>query len=460
VTTLRFVPSAAAWPALAAALVFANALGGDFQFDDWRDVVGNDAARAESFWTTIAGTVRPLLKATYALNDWIHGAWPAGFIAVNVALHLVNATLVFFLLRHIVAAFAPDARTVAVLSAAAAILWAVHPLATETVTYVSGRSQTLSSALILAALVLGTGLQTHASRATALGCAALAPLARETALILPALLFWLELFRAEPQTWRQLFQRLLPILAGTAIAALVLAALPAHRAFVEFSFASRTPFEALRGNLYAIGDILFYWIAPWRITIDPEPSLAFGWTDVETICRGLALVAALALAVILRKRGPLVTFAIGWTLLTLLPTNSIVWRADPVSIKPLYLASLGFVALVAWIGARVIAKERAGWPFVAIIVATAIALGAMTAHRNALFASPVLLWEDAVTKTPKHARAWLQLAIAYYNAGRDDDANRAIETTLEIEPWNEEAKRLRLLIEAALLEPVAQRWRS
>ena len=79
---------------------------GEFQLDDWRDVVGNDAARAATFFENLSTTVRPLLKASYAFNDALHGPWPTGYLAVNVALHVLSSALVYVLLRRILAAHA------------------------------------------------------------------------------------------------------------------------------------------------------------------------------------------------------------------------------------------------------------------------------------------------------------------------------------------------------------------
>jgi hypothetical protein len=231
--------------------------------------------------------------------------------------------------------------------------------------------------------------------------------------------------------------------------------MPTHRELVAYSFESRAPVEALRGNIYAIQDILYYWFAPWRITIDPEPSLAFGWSDGETVLRVSVLVAAVVVAALVRKRAPIVTLAIGWTLLCLTPTNSLIWRSDPVALKPLYLASIGFAIVLTWVGAHVIGRSNWGKVFAATTVAAVVVLGAMTIERNSLFASPVLLWQDATTKTPNHARPWLQLAIALNNEGRNQEARTAVDKCLEIEPWSRDAKALRLLLNEAALDPGA-----
>ena len=84
------------------ALAYANALDGPFQFDDWNVIVDNPAVHSWATWWHFMPGIRPLLKATYTAN-WTSGFGTAGFHAVNVVLHAINALLV----REIVVALAP-----------------------------------------------------------------------------------------------------------------------------------------------------------------------------------------------------------------------------------------------------------------------------------------------------------------------------------------------------------------
>ena len=78
------------WLALVVAASYANALTGDFQFDDYNVIVDNTSVHSWGSWSNwaVAG-IRPLLKASYVLN-WTSGWGVAGFHAFNIAVHLAN----------------------------------------------------------------------------------------------------------------------------------------------------------------------------------------------------------------------------------------------------------------------------------------------------------------------------------------------------------------------------------
>jgi hypothetical protein len=380
--------------------------------------------------TSLYRGARPLLKATYALGAWAHGPSPMGFRLVNVALHAMTAVLVFILAeRWLSARRIAETGGVRIAAFAGAMLWAMHPLAAETVTYVSGRSMGLSTLLVLAAVFLATSHEIP-SRRGAVGAgvlAFLAPLAKETALILPLLLAWWEVtLGPRDVTWWERFRRHAPVWAGTLAAALVLFALPRHRELVGFSLAVRPPLEALRGNVQAVPAIIGLWAFPWRISIDPAAPLEWGWTEGPTLVRLAGLGALAALVFALRRRVPWFAFAAGWMLLAIAPGNSIVWRLDPVAVRPLYLASVGPAILAAFLVSAAWERSAARNLVLAWTAALALGLGFGLGARNALHRSPVALWEDAVLKAPRNARAKTNLGFAYLAADRLDDAEAAL----------------------------------
>jgi hypothetical protein len=422
-----------------AAVPFAAALGAGFVFDDEGEVVGSVTPLA-TFGARLVSLGRPLLKITYALGAWAHGPSPAGFRLLNVALHAASAVLVFVLAeRWLSARRTGDSGAARTAAFAGAALWALHPLAAETVTYVSGRSMGLSTLLVLASLALVASDDVPSTRrAAAAGLLAfLAPLAKETALVLPLLLVWWEAtLGPRDAPWRDRARRLAPVFAGTAGAAVVLALLPRHRELLGFSLAVRSPLEALRGNVQAVPAMLGLWAFPWRISIDPARPLEWAWAEWPTLL-GLAFLGSLAaFALLARRRAPFAAFAIGWMLLALAPSNSFVWRLDPVGVRPLYLASAGPALLAAaLVGAALAARPPVfGRAVLAGALALACALGASLVVRNTLYRSPVALWEDAVQKAPRNARAKNNLGFAYLAAGRLDDAERLLEAAREADP--------------------------
>jgi protein O-mannosyl-transferase len=159
------VSRAATWLAAIAVLAYLPSLAGPFHFDDY-NVIREGAAQS---WT-----LRPLLKASYAANVALDPA-PVGFHAVNIALHALNAVLLFLIGKQLV-------RGQAAISFVAAVLFALHPMQTEAVTYISGRSCSLMASFYLGSLL--AYLQGRAALSMVLFV--LAAATRETAVTLPA----------------------------------------------------------------------------------------------------------------------------------------------------------------------------------------------------------------------------------------------------------------------------------
>jgi tetratricopeptide (TPR) repeat protein len=432
--------------------VFANALNGTFVFDDIGDITANPSAKSESFFARLAVMNRPLTKASYALQDWLHGPWAGGYHAVNVALHMATAVLALALVRRALRLGGLGAVSMPVAFAVVA-LWAIHPALTETVTYVSGRSMGLSSCLVLGALLAATGSQTTTNRALTFACALLAPLARETALIAPAILIWWQLTLQPSEGRRAALLRLLPVAAGTALAAALILALPRHTDLIADSLRRRPPLDALLGNVHAAADILGFWAMPGRVTIDPKPPLAWPWTDIRTLAK-LALFTALVLfALAFRRREGVVAFGIGLALLALAPSNTLLWRADPVALKPLYLGGLGLTLAASAALLRLAGASRAALSFLATaaLFGTAL-LATQTVARNALFADEIALWQDAAAKTPAYGRPSIMLGYALFNAGRYEEAEAALARGCNLDPLDEEAAAALALVRAIRAE--------
>ncbi len=401
---------------LAIAAVWATTLAAGFVFDDLADVVDNPAARAASFFQALSGTLRPLLKASYALQDWLHGPWAPGFHAGNVLLHLAACAVALAWLTRLAGARA---------ALIAVALWALHPVLTSSVTQVAGRSAVLSGLLLLGSLALATGPATRARLAGAGLLALLAPLARETALVLPLLLLWWQATLGGEQGWR----RALPVWAGTLLAAAIILLLPRHRELIDYSLAARGPLDALRGNLVALPAILRLLLEPWQVSIDPAQPRPWGWTDGPTLLSLAGLLAVAGTALWLRRRQPLLAFALGWTLLCLLPSNSLLWREEPVGLRPLYLAGLGPALLLALPLARLGAGR---W----LAAALALALAVLTLQANIRYYDPVALWQDAADKAPGKARPHIALGLALLDRGCLDAAAGELALGLRLDPAN------------------------
>ena len=216
--------------------------------------------------------------------------------------------------------------------------------------------------------------------------------------------------------------------------------LPRHTDLIAHSLASRPPAEALRGNIHAAFDILTYWL-PLAGDDRSAPPLAWPWSDARTLAKLAFFAAAAVAAIALRRRAPLFAFAIGLALLALAPSNTLLWRADPVSLKPLTSAA----SVWCWPSPPVLPRRA----FVALALTGTVALGIATIQRNALFADEIALWQDAAAGTGLWPPS-IMLGYALFNTGRYGEAEAALDRGCDLDPLDAEAQAALDLVRAIL----------
>lgn len=414
------------WLLLATGLAYLNALAAGFQFDDFNVIVDNPAVHSLAAWWEGMPGMRPLLKLSYVLN-WQADPGPAGFHAVNLLLHLVNVALVWRLTDHLPA----PAGQVGGLRARilATLLFALHPIQTESVTYVSGRSMTLMATFGLAGLLAWLEAPARTRPRLWYGLAGLllaaAILTKEVAVVLPlTLLLLCPHGRA----------RLAPLLLAGLFLAILFGLFGYQRLLTE-----PMP-RGLAANLLSEANAVYYLLGqlfrPHALNIDPElPELA-GWS-LLSIVQVAGLAAAAAAAWLGRQRWPWLTFAVAWFIILLLPTHSLIPRLDLASERHLYLAVLGPFWLAA-VGLAAL-PGRAAWRLAAVGLAVA---GITFTHlRNQDYRDEVSLWRQTTALAPGNARAWNNLGWAYHLAGKREAARQAFRRALAIEPGHDHARR-------------------
>jgi hypothetical protein len=408
--------------------VYANALPASFQFDDWNVIVDEPRVQGLAAWWQSMPGIRPLLKLSYALNYAI-STGPLGYRTVNIVIHAANACLIFALLAKRSTRFA---------SLTTAMIFALHPVQTEAVTYVMGRSTSLSTLLVLASLA------TASFMAPTFFASAL--LVKETA-VMAVVAKWQQQ-RAERAASRWGAPAFLAVLASCALLALTSAR---YRHLLSVSFDTR----GIGTNLLSQANGVFYLMGQLvridRLNVDPYLPVIASWTwsvALEAAC----IVSLIAGGVALLKRHPAVGLGILWFFLWLLPTNSIVPRLDVANDRQLYLAMAG----PAWLLAYGLAKAAARWGAAvpaATVTLLCIALGVATHVRNRVYADELTFWTDVVSKAPINPRAHNNLGYALALRHRDDEAAREFRRSLELDPsYFKAAINLKFLEEGVLRE--------
>ncbi len=411
--------------------VYLGSFRGVFQFDDYNVIVGNPVAHGlGAFLADLPRGIRPLLKLTYTLN-WIFGPGPFGFHLVNTALHAANAVLLFRIARRV------GGPSLSAFAAFVPALWfAVHPVQTEAVTYISGRSVSLMAFFYLSSLLAwlkgreeGRPLLLYAASPSLF---LLAVLSKETAVTLPFALALAEGARGGGKGWKDAFAAQAVHWAMLACLAFLLLAHPGYGRLLESCFGIRSASENLLTQVGGIAYLLSRLILLNAQNIDPDlPVVREGTASLLPPALLLLLLLA-AGAYAFRKRS-LAGFGILWFFLHLLPTNSIVPRLDVANERQLYLASWGLFLALASFADRI---PEGAWRRRAAVCALLLAamFGGFTVLRNAAYRSEVALWEDTARKSPGKARAHNNLGYAYRRAGRFAEAREEYLRALAIDP--------------------------
>ncbi len=399
---------------------------GTFQFDDFRNVVRDPATTEVAvLMERLPHGLRPLTRLSYFLDAQLYGVQAAGFLSTNLLLHALTVALVFALARRRLG------NTGALL---AALAFAVQPANAEVVAYVSGRSTGLMTPLLLGGLLL----YDQGKRPAALLLFSLACLAKEHALIFPALVLAWELTRAPSRAGVAREITVVTMLAAAILA--VLLCLDGYRTLLSHSLADRSIGESLLANARAIPQMLSLWVRPWALSADHDfdQRVQLG----ASIAGMLLLLAAAGAAIALRRRRPMLALAIVWPLIALLPTNSILAKADLMTEKPLYLAWVGPSMALGWaLPALLVITANRAVRRVLVGAAGLVLCGLMGASlwRASLWRDPVALWTDAVAKAPYKSRCWNNLGMANLAARHEAEAVAAFEHAVLLDPANQYA---------------------
>jgi tetratricopeptide (TPR) repeat protein len=415
----------AAAAALAAAVAHLPSLWGAFQFDDYNVIVNEPAVHSGSaLLSALAGGVRPLLKASYALN-WALGHGPAGFHAFNIAVHALNSALVYGIGRRLCGRWLGE-KDASGAALAAALMFALHPAQTEAVTYVCGRSSSLMASFYLgAALLFLRGASGFASAALF----ALALAVKESAIALPATLLLFEASGPKRPVWKEIARRHAPVwlVAAAGIAAMLVSA--RYRDLLGYGFTQRGMTQNLLTQLNGVHYLLARLVSLRGFNIDPGLPELTAWTPALAVWAGL-LAALGGLGAVNIRRRPELGFGVLWFFLQLAPTNSFVPRLDPANDRQLYLACWGpFLALA-------VAASRAMTPLRARAAAAVLltAFAAASVARQLDYGSEIRLWEASVREAPGNARARNNLGLAYQDAGRRGEALEQYRAALRLRP--------------------------
>jgi hypothetical protein len=419
------------------AAAFAGSFHGGFLYDDSITILGNPHL---DHWRTFIGhldhMVRPVLYATFFTDRSLFGVNPVGYHLLNLLLHLGSGLLVYRIIAHAVVEMSTS------VPFWTALLFLIHPITTETVTYVSGRASGLMAFFYLLTLLLyvkgyeekeGTKLR-RLCLSGAVASFGLSIGSKETAVTLPViLLFWDALIGRPSGTNLRtaILFRHSPFWVVLLLAAAWAWSHPRYMALAQFSLTIRPFWDHLLSQVHVVAYAFLLFFTPSNQNFDHDLPVFHSLTQ-SPLPLDLLLVSGLAAAsIVSARRLPLVAFGLIWFFAQLLPTT-VIPRNDLLSERNLYLPSIGLSLAIVVLGWRLtqwlmtILQRPALVRFVSVALAMTLVfvLCVFTYQRNLLYQDRLLLWSDAVRKSPLKARPHNNLGYAY---ALRDDWDRAIE---------------------------------
>jgi tetratricopeptide (TPR) repeat protein len=390
---------------------------------------------------------RPVVTATYLFDDSLNralygppstrpdGNGPTNPLrariphATTVLTHAVATALVVLLARRLLGG-APRAELGAW---AAGLTFALHPVHTDSVCAVAGRSDTLATLFVLAAVLLALRLREEGPRpwvAALPVLALLAFLSKEVALaglVLIPLTGW---FGSRGEARRG---------SGWLVGSLAAAGATYALLRLRSGAGESLPLDVAWADLPLRlgGAVAFYLgklVVPWPL-LPFQPEVAGPWTTALTLA---ATAGLLGWAVRAWRRGEgLPLLCLLWCGVALVPSLGIAvvrLAVAPVAERYLYLPSVGFCLGLGWLASRHWGPRPRGIdPAVALLAVGCAVYGAMTVQRDLVWQSDLSLWSDTVAREgpSRYILSWSNLGKAYLDRGELDKARPVLLRALE-----------------------------
>jgi tetratricopeptide (TPR) repeat protein len=379
---------------------------------------------------------RPLLMVSYWLNFQMSGANTSSYHFFNVALHLLNGVWIYLAVRKILEWAGTVKWTRELTAAFAAGLFLLHPLQTESVTYIASRSETLSVFFFLAAFVTFLYALPSACLARTAGVLVLfgaAVLSKEHTVVLPLLLLLTDYYWNPGFSFagvRRNAKLYITITVLGAAGGLFILRVLRSATTAGFHVAGISWYQYFFTECRVIWKYILLYVFPFGQNLDPDVAISRSLLDHGAVFGMLGLLGVSVAAWLYRRQFPVASY--GWFvfLLLLAPTSSFVPIADPYAERRLYLPFIGLLLITAEFLRRWKASRSV---VIGVLCAVLVFEACLTYNRNELYSSAIPIWQETASKSPNKRRPNYQYAFALFAAGRCPEAVKEFAHTASIE---------------------------
>ena len=437
--------------------IYGNTLEHPFIFDDTQNILLNTGIRINSInYDSLQGvldksalTNRPVANISLALNYYFHQYKVTGYHLFNITIHFLNGILLFLFLEQTLNLQTDSRKSVSRwLAFASALVWVVHPLHIQSVTYIIQRMNSMMTMFYLLGLILYIQARNSATSWTRWFCAIgavtaglLAIGSKENAIMMPFFIVLYELFFFQKLKFKWQKRQYIIILSAVMIFLIG----------TVFAYLGSHPFESLLKSYgvreFSLGErlltqprVIIFYISqillplPSRLNLEHDFTLSYSLLNPPfTLFALLGVFSMILLAIFLAKRDRLLSFCLFWFLGNLIIESTII-PLEIIFEHRTYLPSMLLILFLVLVTHKIISTRSHKIIILCLIFSL---FASLTYTRNAVWSSGISIMEDMAKKSPNKFRIQHNFGRALGLAGRLDEAVFHLRKAVELNPKHE-----------------------
>lgn len=420
-------------------MVYANSLSGKFVWDDRSLVRDNtyirDFKNAGRFFLGSVSSensfkeyrnYRPFQMLAYNLGYSIWKLDVRGYHLTSIIFHILTGVSVYWLVNIIFGDV--------LLALLTAVLFTIHPVNTEAVSYISGLSDPLSAFFLISAFILYVKAvnikETKVFSVCLLVISYLsALLSREASIIFPLFLV-LYHFSFKIRIKKSLFYLILAVSILFILFRHLI--MPVRHFSLPFS-------QRVFGFFSAFVTYLKIIVVPINLHME-YPVRVFNIHDIKVILGALSIVSLASLAAAKIKSNKIISFSILWFLICLIPYSNIYSMDDHYLREHwLYLPAIGLYLLIAYIVTSFYKRKKTYLTAMLSIIALVSYFSYFTIRQNEYWKEPIGFFKRTIIYAPFNYKLYINLGNAYCDEGNLEEAFNSYEQSLKVYPGSPDA---------------------
>ncbi|MDD2364837.1 MAG: tetratricopeptide repeat protein [Desulfuromonadaceae bacterium] len=407
--------------------------------------------------------MRPVSYITFSINYILFGFNAVAFRSVNILIHIFNSALVFLCIRLFLNVSTPSSRlsnfSLRFIPAVTSSVFLLHPMQTESVTYITQRFSSLGALFYLSTIYIYLlwsdkkvqGRMQGFLRLSSIVVLLFGMFTRESLFTAPFMILLIEMLIFESsfaagvrKVWPYLLMLpVIPVMTIIVSAAQTDSVATLSGAINSVNYNAVPVLHYALSQLVVVLKYLSLYLFPYGQNVDPDPLLYTLPYQLPVVASAITILLLIGGAYFLyiRNRGDiryrLILTGICWYFLGLAVSSTFIPLPDLMAEHRAYFPSVGFLmALVSSLDLlrTGFCNERGTNILLWCTIVWCVLLSAATFNRNDVWHSRIKLWSDSVKKSPMKERPWYNLGASYLKKGIYHEALKCFKKVVEINP--------------------------